>query len=91
MNLYYCKHCNKSLQRDSDKAWIKSYCETVEKFTRLMQVRVRGRKYHKAEMADSKGRVSALCYSKPHAIPKTESWTMTGEVTCQKCLKAAGS
>ncbi len=23
---YRCKHCNKTVQRDSIKAWIKSYC-----------------------------------------------------------------
>jgi len=37
MNLYKCKHCGKIVERDSIKAWIKSWCEVTDKFTRLIK------------------------------------------------------
>ena len=38
MSDYRCNHCGKTTQRDSDKRWIKSYCETTGKTTRLWKV-----------------------------------------------------
>jgi len=35
---YHCKHCNKTVERDSDKKWIASYCEDTGKNTRLKLV-----------------------------------------------------
>lgn len=35
MNNYYCKHCGKTMQRDSSKAWINSYCESTGKNVRM--------------------------------------------------------
>ena len=87
MNLYYCKTCGKSVQRDSKKAWMKSYCEASGKITRITRVKASGRIRHKASLVNNKGQASALCYSKPRAIPLSETWTMEGEVTCKKCLK----
>ena len=37
--MYRCKHCEKRVFRDSDKAWIKSYCDDTGKWTRLMRVK----------------------------------------------------
>lgn len=36
---YHCKHCGKTLLRDSNKQWLTSYCETTGKLTRLMRVK----------------------------------------------------
>ena len=36
---YYCKHCGKTVRRDSEKAWIKSYCEKAGKEVRLMRLK----------------------------------------------------
>jgi len=36
---YYCKNCDKTVLRESDKAWIKSWCEKIQKYTRLMKVK----------------------------------------------------
>ena len=38
MNNYRCKHCNKIVQRDSAKAWIKSYCDETGKDVHLMRI-----------------------------------------------------
>ena len=38
MAKYRCKHCRKIMDRDSDKQWIKSYCETTGKNARLQRV-----------------------------------------------------
>ena len=35
MNLYKCTHCNKILERDSDKKWIPSVCSNIGKRVRL--------------------------------------------------------
>ena len=35
MNLYKCTHCNKILERNSDKKWIPSICSNVGKRVRL--------------------------------------------------------
>jgi len=35
MNTYYCNHCGQEVQRESTKRWIKSYCESAGKTTRL--------------------------------------------------------
>jgi len=32
---YYCNHCNKVVERDSDKRWIRSLCMETGRFTRL--------------------------------------------------------
>lgn len=39
MNSYRCNHCGKVVARDSEKRWIKSYCEATGKMTRLWLVR----------------------------------------------------
>lgn len=38
MTQYYCNHCGKTTERDSTKRWIKSYCESTGKMTRLWRV-----------------------------------------------------
>lgn len=50
----------------------------------LPPIRVR----HRGDKIDQRGRVSALCFSKPRAIDmKRATWVMSDEkVTCQKCL-----
>lgn len=35
MNTYYCNHCKQEVKRDSDKRWIKSFCEATGKNVRL--------------------------------------------------------
>lgn len=35
-NKYYCKHCKKTVTRDSGKKWINSYCEATGRDTRLV-------------------------------------------------------
>lgn len=35
-NKYYCKHCKKTVVRDSEKAWIKSMCDETGKDVHLM-------------------------------------------------------
>ena len=35
MNKYRCVHCNQIVERDSNKQWIKSYCEKTGKNVRL--------------------------------------------------------
>lgn len=35
MNEYRCNHCGKVVKRPSEKRWIKSYCESTGKITRL--------------------------------------------------------
>ena len=37
-NKYQCVHCDKVTERDSDKKWIKSYCEETGKNTRLQLI-----------------------------------------------------
>lgn len=36
---YKCKHCGKIVQRRSDKAWIKSYCDATGKTVHLTRVK----------------------------------------------------
>lgn len=38
LNKYYCKHCGKTVKRDSDKQWVKSYCDVAEKTVHLQRV-----------------------------------------------------
>lgn len=38
---YYCSKCGKKVVRTSNKQWIKSYCETFEKDTRITLVRTK--------------------------------------------------
>lgn len=38
-NKYYCKHCGKTFIRDSEKAWIKSWCDTTHKEVRIIKVK----------------------------------------------------
>jgi hypothetical protein len=35
---YYCKHCRQLVTRKSDKAWIKSWCGTMDLEVRLQRV-----------------------------------------------------
>ena len=35
MTEYRCNHCGRVVTRESDKRWIKSYCETTGRTTRL--------------------------------------------------------
>lgn len=35
MNLYRCKHCKQTVERDSDKAWITSDCDRTGQTVRL--------------------------------------------------------
>lgn len=37
MNNYKCKHCGGILERESNKAWIKSYCSVSGKNVHLMK------------------------------------------------------
>ena len=37
MNKYKCKHCGHIVKRESDKQWIKSYCDTTGKSVRLIK------------------------------------------------------
>ena len=39
MNLYRCKHCGSVVERDSEKAWIKSICGTMGRDVYLMRVK----------------------------------------------------
>jgi ribosomal protein L37AE/L43A len=34
--LYKCKHCKKTIERESNKFWIKSYCEETGKTVHLI-------------------------------------------------------
>ena len=34
---YRCVHCNEVYERDSEKAWIKSYCTKTDQYVRLMK------------------------------------------------------
>jgi hypothetical protein len=47
------------------------------------------RKVHRADLINSHGSISALCFKKPHPINMMkESWTNRDEaVTCKACLK----
>lgn len=38
-NLYYCKHCHKTIKRDDDKKHILSYCTKLGKITRLVRIK----------------------------------------------------
>jgi hypothetical protein len=38
MTKYYCKYCGKILDRDSDKQWVKSYCDTADRTVYLQKV-----------------------------------------------------
>ena len=38
MNKYRCKHCGKIFERDSDKKWIKSFCEYSGISSRLVRI-----------------------------------------------------
>jgi len=35
---YHCKHCGQTVKRQSEKKWIKSYCEKTGKNVRLQKV-----------------------------------------------------
>ena len=37
--MYYCNHCGKTVSRNTEKAWIKSYCEKTGKDVRLMRLK----------------------------------------------------
>jgi hypothetical protein len=36
--LYRCRHCRKVVKRQSDKKWIKSYCDDTQRYVRLMRL-----------------------------------------------------
>ena len=44
MSRYRCAHCKKVVKRDSNKAWIKSYCESTGKTVHLIRVQKTSRK-----------------------------------------------
>lgn len=47
------------------------------------------KRYHLAALINKRGRVSALCYKSPRAIPNTERWALDERaVTCEKCKQA---
>ena len=33
---YYCKHCGKTVEQNSNKKWIDSWCDQTDKRTRLI-------------------------------------------------------
>lgn len=37
-NNYRCKHCQKTIKRQSNKKWIKSYCDETSKDVHLQQL-----------------------------------------------------
>lgn len=39
MNKYRCKYCKKIVKRDSNKQWIKSYCDDTGKTVRLILIK----------------------------------------------------
>ena len=39
MSRYKCKHCGKVVERDSNKAWVKSYCDQTGKNVHLVRVK----------------------------------------------------
>lgn len=39
MSTYRCRHCGKTVKRESAKQWIKSYCTATGKNVRLWRVR----------------------------------------------------
>jgi ribosomal protein L37AE/L43A len=39
INLYRCPHCGKVVARESEKAWITSYCEEKGRPARIMKVK----------------------------------------------------
>ncbi len=41
MATYRCNHCGRKVSRDSEKHWIKSYCESTGKTTRLWRQEAR--------------------------------------------------
>lgn len=47
MTSYRCRHCGKTVKRDSIKAWIKSYCSETGKDVRLQRVENSGAVRHK--------------------------------------------
>ena len=36
--LYKCKHCKAIVKRESEKKWIKSYCDDTQQYVRLMRL-----------------------------------------------------
>jgi len=40
MNEYKCLHCGKIMKYDTDKKWIKSFCEKANKTVHLMIIEV---------------------------------------------------
>jgi DNA-directed RNA polymerase subunit RPC12/RpoP len=38
MSRYRCNHCDRTVERDSMKRWIRSWCERTGKMTRLWRV-----------------------------------------------------
>ena len=39
INLYRCKHCGKTVEREGAKQWRKSFCEATGKNARIMLVK----------------------------------------------------
>lgn len=47
-NYYFCKQCGKVLKRESDKWWIRSWCEKADRYTRPRRIAKEDyAKYHK--------------------------------------------
>ena len=41
MSKYFCKHCKAIVERDSDKQWIKSYCDKTGKNVHLQLIKAK--------------------------------------------------
>jgi phage FluMu protein Com len=42
MSRYRCKHCGKVVERDSNKAWVKSWCDKTQRDVHLTRVKNNG-------------------------------------------------
>lgn len=39
VNKYKCSKCKKIVERESDKYWIKSFCKTINDYSRLIKIK----------------------------------------------------
>jgi endogenous inhibitor of DNA gyrase (YacG/DUF329 family) len=39
INQYKCAHCQKIVEREDQRQWIKSYCEETGQYTRLIKLK----------------------------------------------------
>lgn len=40
-NLYRCPHCGKIVKRDSNKQWLKSWCDKIGRDARLQKIKLK--------------------------------------------------